>query len=306
MLSSSGKPAHSHRIVGDGEAIYTGADVRRWECDTGKAVELKNKKTKVINHIRDLNPDTKNFRRHTPAGMGMIEQSLKEVGAARSVVIDENNVIMAGNAAVEAAGNAGIARVRVIDADGTEIIAVRRKGLTDKQKTRLALFDNRTNELSDFDNAALLELHAELPDMCKGIFSDEYLAEMQETMAAAIAGENSDNPYTSKVESPIYTPKGDKPKLSELFDLTRYSKLIAEIDKSELADDEKAFLRFAACRHIVFNYQNIAEYYSHLEKDSQNLFENSALVIIDFKKAIELGFVRLTQALAETYSDDTK
>ena len=55
---------------------------------------------------------------------------LQEVGAARSIVIDEKGVVLAGNATIKAAGQAGLARVKVVDADGSEIIAVRRRNLT--------------------------------------------------------------------------------------------------------------------------------------------------------------------------------
>src|SRR5205823_2856405 len=59
------------------------------------------------------------------------------VGAARSIVIDEANMILAGHQTTTAAGNVGIERVRVVEADGQELIAVRRRGLTDQQKAYL-------------------------------------------------------------------------------------------------------------------------------------------------------------------------
>jgi ParB-like chromosome segregation protein Spo0J len=105
----------------------------------------------------------------------MIEDALNEVGAARSIVIDENNVVLAGNATIEAAASAGIERVQVVDADGETIIAVRRSGLTPEQKTRLALFDNRTSELSDFDPAVLAALQAENAALMEGLFRDDEL-----------------------------------------------------------------------------------------------------------------------------------
>ena len=52
------------------------------------------------------------------------------VGAARSIVIDEDGVVLSGNATIEAAAQAGIDRVKVVEADGNEIVAVQRKGLT--------------------------------------------------------------------------------------------------------------------------------------------------------------------------------
>jgi hypothetical protein len=109
-----------------------------------------------ITHIGDLTPDPANARKHNPRNVGMIEDALGEVGAARSIVIDEDGVILAGNATIEAAAQAGIERVQVVEADGETIVAVRRSGLTDEQKKRLALFDNRTAELAEWDTDQLL------------------------------------------------------------------------------------------------------------------------------------------------------
>lgn len=114
-----------------------------------------------ITTLADLTPQRRNARKRTPANLGMIEASLREVGAARSIVIDEDGQILAGNGTVEAAGICGMERVRVVDADGDEIIAVRRTGLTDRQKVRLALYDNRAAELAEWDTDVLAEIGAE-------------------------------------------------------------------------------------------------------------------------------------------------
>lgn len=134
-------------------------------------------------HIKDLVPDKANARRHTARNIGLIEKSLNEVGAARSIVIDEDNTILAGNGTVDAASQAGITRVRVVEADGNEIIAVRRRGLTPEQKTRLALFDNRSAELAEWDTTVLADLLQEEPDALQGLFSDDEL----DTLLAGVA-----------------------------------------------------------------------------------------------------------------------
>jgi ParB-like chromosome segregation protein Spo0J len=108
-------------------------------------------------HIKDLVPDPANRRQHNPRNIGMVVDALHQVGAARSIVIDEANVILAGNGVVEAAGEAGLTRVRVIEADGQEIIAVRRTGLTDAQKRALAIYDNRTGELATWSTKQFRE-----------------------------------------------------------------------------------------------------------------------------------------------------
>ena len=119
--------------------------------------------------IADLKPDHRNARQRTARSGDMIGRSLQEVGAARSIVIDENNVILAGNGTVEAAGQVGIERVRVVEADGEEIIAVRRSGLSAEQKRRLAYFDNRTGELAEWDVEQIAEDLADGFDL-EGVF----------------------------------------------------------------------------------------------------------------------------------------
>lgn len=113
-----------------------------------------------------------------------------------------------------------------------------------------------------------------------------------------------DGVYSRKIEAPIYEPKGEKPAISQMFDDSKTRLLIAEIDASDLPENEKAFLRIAAQRHTVINFKMVAEYYAHSAEPMQDLMENSALVIIDFDKAIELGYVKLSEQIAEQYAKD--
>jgi hypothetical protein len=139
-----------------------------------------------MTHISELIPDKKNARRHPQRNMGMIMQSLQEVGAARSIVIDENNEILAGNGVVEAAGQVGIENVVIIPADGNTLYAIQRTGLTQEQKTRLALFDNRAGELAEWDGEELSKLFAEEFDFT-GLFFDN---EIESLIADIPAGED--------------------------------------------------------------------------------------------------------------------
>ncbi len=61
-----------------------------------------------ISSIADLKPDSRNARKHNQRNLNMIVDALHKVGAARSIVIDEDGVILAGNGVVEAAADAGI------------------------------------------------------------------------------------------------------------------------------------------------------------------------------------------------------
>jgi ParB-like chromosome segregation protein Spo0J len=115
-----------------------------------------------VTPLSSLTPDARNARRHDERNLALIEQALREVGAARSVVVDEAGVVLAGNATVHAAEQAGLERVRIVEADGSELVAVRRSGLTAAQKRRLALLDNRTAELAAWDTAVLASLADEV------------------------------------------------------------------------------------------------------------------------------------------------
>lgn len=130
-----------------------------------------------VEHIKDLIEDPDNAREHNPKNIGMIAEALQEVGAARSIVIDEDNVIRAGVGTVQAAAEAGITRVKVIEADGNEIVAVRRRGLTEEQKRRLSLYDNRTGELSSWD-ADVLKAQRDAGLDLSGIFEKDDLSKI--------------------------------------------------------------------------------------------------------------------------------
>ena len=101
--------------------------------------------------INDLQNDPKNARKRTDRSAKLIKQSLEQYGAARSIVIDENNRILAGNGTIAGAKAAGIKNIKIIEADGDEIIAVKRSNLTEDQKVGLAIADNRTGDLSEWN-----------------------------------------------------------------------------------------------------------------------------------------------------------
>lgn len=120
-------------------------------------------------------------------------------------------------------------------------------------------------------------------------------------MFGAESQDDSDKKYTNKIEAPIYEPKNTKPHILELCDKSKTHRLIKEIDASSLSFEEKTFLIDAARRHTVFNYEKIADYYAHSSKEMQHLMERSALVIIDFEKAIEYGYVKLCEDIKNQY-----
>lgn len=113
-----------------------------------------------------------------------------------------------------------------------------------------------------------------------------------------------ENIYTKKIELPPYEPKNEKPLISEMVDTSKTDEMVNRIKAAKIPKDVKDFLIKAAGRHTVFNYEKIADFYAHSDKELQELMEESALVIIDFQKAIENGFVKVTKDLQELYDID--
>jgi hypothetical protein len=113
--------------------------------------------------LEDLKQDPVNARKHNPRNVAMIVDSIQELGCGRSILIDEDGRILAGNATYEALVEAGITKVRVVEGNGDEIIAVQRSDLTSLEKARLSLYDNRTSELAAWDTDVIEVLH-ELAD----------------------------------------------------------------------------------------------------------------------------------------------
>lgn len=104
-----------------------------------------------------------------------------------------------------------------------------------------------------------------------------------------------DNTYTKKTAIPQYEPSKVAPHIDSLLNYKHYSKLIRDIKQSNVSEEEKKFLTFAASRHIVFNYSRIADYYAHATPEMQKLMEDSALVLLDIDDAIANGYVKLSK-----------
>jgi len=121
-----------------------------------------------------------------------------------------------------------------------------------------------------------------------------------------LESENKDdnNPYTKKVEAPIYTPNETLPALETTYDKSKFDWLVKKIDESPIDNEYKEYLKLCAVRHIKFNYERIADVYAHAPKEVQELMEDAALIIIDFDKAVELGYVRLGDEIMKQYKEE--
>ena len=118
---------------------------------------MSNQKDKQTDRPR-VKYDSHNYRLHSDRNKELIRKSLEELGAGRSVVIDAEDELIAGNGVYEQAEALGI-KTRVIETDGSELVVVKRTDLKtdDVKRKRLALADNATSDTSEWNKELLKE-----------------------------------------------------------------------------------------------------------------------------------------------------
>lgn len=99
--------------------------------------------------------DYENNPRHNEAAIGKVAASIEAFGFKVPIVIDKDNVIIAGHTRRKAAERLGMQTVPCIIADD----------LTEEQVKAFRLADNKTGEFAEWDFDKLSEELAELRDM---------------------------------------------------------------------------------------------------------------------------------------------
>ncbi|HUV84715.1 MAG TPA: hypothetical protein VMV86_03350, partial [Methanosarcinales archaeon] len=177
-------------------------------------------------------------------------------------------------------------------------------GLTEAQKKAYVIADNQLpmNAEWDLDKLKLeIENLEELDfDISLLGFDDDFLDglmfdEIEEDL------KDEDNPYTDKVEGLYYEPSDELVKSSDTYDESKVKELLTKIELSDVTSAEKRLLTVAATRHYEFNYSKIADLYASSNEEMQELMEQSALIIVDYDKAIKNGYAKLKTAIKEDY-----
>ena len=241
--------------------------------------------------VADLKPYPRNNRAHGDEQVALLAKNIRALGWRWPVIVSrESGYIVAGHGRIEAAKLAGLDAVPVVFQSFAD----------PREEEAFRLADNRLPELAEIQTATIKDLLQELDTGDFDMDLTGYTAAEIENMMTAVPPEDGiDDTYTHKIVAPVYEPKGECPALAELVTREKTAALIADIDAAGLPDDVAGFLRLAAERHTAFHFRRIAEYYCHAEPAVQDLMERSGLVIIDFKKAIEYGFVHLTERLGK-------
>jgi DNA modification methylase len=182
-------------------------------------------KPKIIEtNISNLTPDPNNARKRTPLSAKVISKSLEQFGACRSIVIDENDVIRAGNGTFEEAGQLGIEKVLVVEVDGNTIVAVKRKGLSESDWKQYAIADNTASDFSTWDFDLLNDLAQEI-DLSE-FFPDYKLDELLKTLGKGEGFGDTEQQEENEEEIAELLDKVDeiesRVKLGEIWQLGRH------------------------------------------------------------------------------------
>ena len=229
-------------------------------------------------------PYSGNAKTHPPEQVEHIANSIKRFGWQLPIVLDRDNVVVIGHGRLMAAKLLHLEKVPVVYADA----------LSDEDIKALRLADNKTNE-SSWDMGKLEEELAALA--IDGIDMSQFGFDLTEIT-------EHENPYTQKTDIPQYPIQGEDVEVSDLYDNQKTKDLLEQIESSGVEKTIKEFLRIAAFRHVVFNYQKIAEFYAKADRETQELMEKSALVIIDINDAIANGYTLLRNEIADIVAGD--
>ena len=161
--------------------------------------------------IDALIPDNLNANKGTEYGEHLIDKSFRELGAGRSVLIDKNNRLIAGNKSTEKCAEIGIDDVIIVETDGTKLVAVKRTDIDidSKQGRELALADNATSKANlDWDEENLTAIKENW-----GVDAQDWGVELPKSE------EQEEEPQTKKsISTQLIVECGDVVKLEALFD----------------------------------------------------------------------------------------
>lgn len=238
--------------------------------------------------VTELIPNPRNPNKHGDKQVAMLAKIIRHQGWRAPITVSKRSgFIVTGHGRLEAAK---LLQVQTVPVDFQDFA-------TEADEWAHLVADNRIAELAEIDSEHLSSLLKDL-DGVEGFDLD--VSGFDTAEAAEIIGETQtgeDSIYTNKIIAPIYEPKGDRPPISTLIDRDKTKELLEQIETAKLPADVSEFLRYAAERHTKFHFARIAEFYCHADEETKKLMQNSALVIIDFDKAIENGFVKMSDQL---------
>ena len=252
-----------------------------------------------MSNISELKFDDKNFNKHTEFGMSLLEKSLKEYGAGRSILIDKDNNIIAGNGIIEAAGQAGLENVKIVETTGDEIVAVKRTdvSLNSKEGREMALADNATAaaDLEWDDENVRDEMDKWDIDLDKWGVNLNWEHDLDDVVDDASKGAIAD--YDDDVNYDL--EKLYREKLNKTIE----NKIEGGIKNGKIRKEIADILQVRAKQCAIFNFDEIMKYYRSEDStpEEKELLERLYLVFITPKEAIEKGMLEIEKTTGEIY-----
>lgn len=174
--------------------------------------------------LKEIVPYKRNPRKNDGA-VSAVAESIKQCGYCSPIIIDENNVILCGHTRLKALKKLGY----------KEVECIRKEGMTEEQKQKYRILDNKTAEFAEWDFDLLKD---ELKDLDFGGFDFGFdLSEIEETKEIV-----EDEPPEVDEESEPITHLGDIWQLGDHRLMCGNSLEQKDIDK--LLDGNKCELTF--------------------------------------------------------------
>ncbi len=174
----------------------------------------------VKRKLSDLIPDQRNANRGTVRGLAMLDDSIREDGLGRGILLDRNNQIVAGNKTVERAVDLGFEEIIIVPTDGKQLVATQRVDvdLSSPQGRRMALRDNRVAETDlAWDADVLQALAGEGVDLAP-FFDDDELAALLSMVTIPDPQPQQEPTLPGEVFIEIYCSKADLKDFQQMLD----------------------------------------------------------------------------------------
>lgn len=221
---------------------------------------------KRISKRDDLTPDAHNANQGTERGRYMLEASMRECGAGRSILADKEGRIIAGNKTLEVAEALDIP-VRVVETDGKELVVVQRNDLDldSDQARKLAYYDNRSSEVGLAWDASQIAADLEAGLDLGAMFKEEELGKILERAADGILRGVTDfsfSPGDGQSIMPGNQPKAERPPMGRedktyhfVADLQYNDSLLVERAVKEAKREAAEWLVSAASAYLKGEWQ---------------------------------------------------
>lgn len=222
--------------------------------------------------ITDVKQDDKNFNKGTKRGGIMMRHSIETLGLGRSILLDKDNNIIAGNKTQETARALGFKDVIVVETDGSQVVAVKRTDLSlNSEKGReMALADNKTaQENIDLDYVKMRE------ELDKEVLEVYNVKEPTKTRTEELSKLQYNSCYYEPKEKPTL-------KLEDCVNLDKFNAKLQALNEFDLTDSQKGVLKLFAYRFIKIDFESVANYYAfNASEEEQKAIERLRLVLVD-------------------------